>query len=247
MPVSEINLFAELERNLPLSVCTCQGRLPLLQRDDGNGVILKRYPACRKCLDPEKVKADGWAFPTHHPLTPPIFLDTDEEKLHPRMKDALSWVPTQAKSGMLLHGTTGIGKSRAAWEWVNRQWLKGLKKDLNLPFMFLTMSDLEEKIQESFSEKRHSATLHELCDATLLVLDDLGKERLTPRMASDLFAVIDKRSLKGKATVITTNFNGKGLIDRFAPQDKETGIALVRRLRDYYTAYGMQELPHENK
>lgn len=240
--ISEINLFAELERQMPLSICTCGKRMQLLQRQEGNSIVLKRYPACRNCASEEKTSAEGWETPTHHPMMPPIFRDTDVEKLHPRMKDALEWSPTFSKSGMLLHGTTGIGKSRAAWEWINRAWLKGVKKDLHLPFLFLSMSDLEEKIQESFSEKSHSDTLRRLYEEPILILDDFGKERLTPRMATDLFAIIDKRTLKSKVTIITTNFNSKGLIDRFAPQDKETGIALVRRMRDYYTAYGMKEI-----
>jgi DNA replication protein DnaC len=206
---------------------------------EGDDIVLRRYRECRACMDYEVAKSEGWDWPTHHPKMPFIFRATDENRLHPNMQKALSWVPTIEKSGMLLHGTTGIGKSRAAWEWVNRKWLKGIDKDVIYPFLFLTMSDLEELLQQSWSEKKHSEVLKEIIDIPVLALDDFGKERLTSRMAADLFAVIDKRSINAKATIITTNFNGNGLIDRFLPQDKETGIALVRRLRDYYATFGM--------
>lgn len=246
MQVSEIDLFKELDRALPMFVCggdrgRCLKVLPLVQKFDGDNIVIRRYRECNKCLDPKVLQSEGWTKPTHHPMMPPLFRSTDENRLHPRMKDALSWKPSTEKSGMLLHGTTGIGKSRAAWEWVNRIWLKGVDKGHMLPFLYLTMSDLEEKLQQSWSEKKHAEVLKELASTQLLVLDDLGKEKLTSRMAADLFAIIDKRSTTSKATIITTNFNGSGLIDRFAPQDKETGIALVRRLRDYYATYGMKE------
>jgi DNA replication protein DnaC len=238
---SEIDIIQESDRGLNLFVCQCHRRLPMMQKMENGTLVVRRYRECRKCMDAEVAASEGWHKPTHHPKLPPIFRTTDENRLHPRMKDALSWVPTLEKSGMLLHGTTGIGKSRAAWEWVNRLWLKGVDKDIMLKFLFLSMADLEEILQQSWSEKKHSEVVKELAECPLLVLDDLGKERLTPRMASDLFAVIDKRTTSSKPTIITTNFNGDGLIDRFQPQDKETGIALVRRLRDYYCAYGMKD------
>jgi DNA replication protein DnaC len=210
-----------------------------MMKMEGDEIILRRYRECRKCMDYEVAKSEGWDWPTHHPKMPFIFRSTDVGRLHQNMRNSLDWLPTVEKSGMLLHGTTGIGKSRAAWEWVNRRWLKSLEKDIMMKFLFLSMSDLEELLQQSWSEKKHSEVLKEIISMPLLALDDFGKERLTPRMAADLFAIIDKRSISAKATIITTNFNGNGLIDRFQPQDRETGVALVRRLRDYYTAYGM--------
>lgn len=235
MQTSEVNIFSKLEKQRPNRLCECSRMLPLMVKDEK----LYRYPFCRKCLDPEVVASEGYTEPEYHQDTPMIFRATDENRLHPKMKEALSWRPTLEKSGMLLHGTTGIGKSRAAWLWTNRIWLQGIKRDLNLNFMFLSMMDFESMIQSSFSENKRKEILNEICDAPLLVLDDLGKERLTSRMSTDLFGIIDHRSLSAKTTIITTNFNGQGLIDRFPPQDKETGIALVRRLRDYYSAYGM--------
>ena len=101
------------------------------------------------------------------------------------------------------------------------------------------MMELEEKLSSSFSDNKHAQNLKSLCKAPLLVIDDFGKERMTSRMATDLFAIIDQRTMNQKATVITTNFNGQGLIERFMPSDKETAIALVRRLRDYFSIFGM--------
>jgi len=68
----------------------------------------------------------------------------------------------------------------------------------------------------------------------LLAFDDLGKERLTARMESDLFGIIDERTQNLKTTIITTNYNGQSLLERFGNQ--ETGQAFIRRIREFSTA-----------
>ena len=110
---------------------------------------------------------------------------------------------------------------------------------------FLPMREFEKRMIDSFEERKHSAALDDVCESEFLVLDDLGKERLTSRMATDLFSVIDHRTERDLPTLVTTNFSGKAFIDRFLPQDKETGLAIARRLRDYCTIQGMTS--HENQ
>jgi hypothetical protein len=58
-------------------------------------------------------------------------------------------------------------------------------------------------------------------------------------MASDLFSVIDERTVNKRCTIISTNFNGASLLERFDARDKETGVALIRRFKDYYKIVGM--------
>lgn len=213
--------------------CHCGKRCALLVNAEGK---LTRYHRCREHLDPERVKQDGLENPKYVPSYPALFRGTEVAKLHPRLQSAAEWVPSESKSGLLLHGTTGVGKTRLAWLVVNRLWIEKAKKDINMPYRFLTMRKFEGLIEESFGDKAHSKMLEELIKTDLLVFDDLGKERATARMASDLFAVLDERSTAMRPTVITTNFNGQALIDRF--DDKEMSAALVRRFRDYYTLVG---------
>jgi DNA replication protein DnaC len=197
---------------------------------------LTRYHRCREHLDPARLKAEGFDEVMFVPSYPALFRDTEVSKLHPRLQSAAEWTPNGQKSGLLLHGTTGVGKTRLAWHVVNRLWIEKARKDMNMPYRFLTMRKFEGLIEESFGEKAHSKMLDELIKTDLLVFDDLGKERATARMASDLFAVLDERTTAMRPTVITTNFNGSALVDRF--DDKEMAAALVRRFRDYYTLVG---------
>ena len=106
-----------------------------------------------------------------------------------------------------------------------------LKCDLEETKKFLQRTEL-------FSLAESLGGVESLIEHPLLVIDDLGKERLTSRMASDLFAIVDERSVNRKTTIISTNFNGTTLLERFENKDKETGVAFIRRLKDYYTIVG---------
>jgi DNA replication protein DnaC len=98
------------------------------------------------------------------------------------------------------------------------------------------MRKFEGFIEKGFDEKKHSKVLDTLINCSVLVLDDLGKERLTARMETDLFAVIDERTSGMRTTIITTNYTGETLLDRFT--NKETGVAIIRRMRDYFDVLG---------
>lgn len=190
-------------------------------------------------MNPERVKAEGLTDSIYPPSMPDIFKDTDIERLHPKIKAVLDWKPSGDQSGLLFHGTTGVGKTRGMWEIVKRMWAEEAKQDRQMNYKFLTMRKLEGMIEKSFDDRNHSGMMEELISCTVVVLDDFGKERLTQRMASDLFAMIDERSISRKMTIISTNFNGSALLDRFDARDKETGIALIRRLKDYYKTVGV--------
>jgi DNA replication protein DnaC len=215
--------------------CHCGKRGALFAKDDHN---LFRYHLCREHLDPVRVANAGLSESQFPPSMPAIFRDTDIERLHDKIKDNIDWRPEGDKTGLLIHGTTGVGKTRALWEIVRRMWVQKTRQDVNMPYLFLTMRKIESMIEQGFDTKKHGTMLESLIEHPLLVIDDLGKERLTSRMASDLFAIVDERSVNRKTTIISTNFNGTTLLERFENKDKETGVALIRRLKDYYTIVG---------
>lgn len=70
--------------------------------------------------------------------------------------------------------------------------------------------------------------------ADLLILDDLGKERLTDRGGEVLFSVIDHREVARKATWITTNLNGDELAKKLGDDRGPAIIARIRRAYDLW-------------
>lgn len=157
---------------------------------------------------------------------PVLFEGTDPERLAPELKDLChNWLPTG--KGLLVHGTTRKGKTRTAWYIADRLFKANPKANR---FLFLTMFELEARLVASWGTSTWDKTMHHMVNVPLLFLDDLGKERMTERMASCLFALIDQRTMHQRSTIITTNLTGDTLLERF--HDKETGAAFVARLKD---------------
>jgi hypothetical protein len=178
---------------------------------------------------PKVLEKMGLVWAERHPEYPAAFIDTDISRLGGGLRTAINWEPSE-KPFLLLHGTTGAGKSRTAWLIFNRIWSRQFPDKA----VWLPMRKLEAAIERGFDDHKHGQVLDYFCTVPLLVLDDLGKERLTARMESDLFGIIDERSQNLRATIITTNYNGNSLLERFGNQ--ETGQAFLRRLREFSTA-----------
>ena len=216
--------------------------IPTPMWDAAKRAIVSKYRTCRTCADSNKTSY--WDFPydydkvmhkhglewlERHPDYPTAFVDTDISRLSDNLQKAAGWQPA-TKASLLLHGTTGTGKTRMAWTIFNRLWLQNFPDKA----VWLPMRKLEMAIEKGFEDHKHGAVLDYFCTVPLLVFDDLGKERLTARMESDLFAILDERTSNLMPTIITTNYNSTTLLERF--NNKETGEALMRRIREYFTA-----------
>lgn len=166
--------------------------------------------------------------------TPAIFRETEMDRLpSDSIRNGVLEIMSEEKGhreSVLLHGTTGTGKTRAAWLLANNFFYASYPRTPE----FMTPRKLDSWLVGSFSDsvKAHEKYVQRMCDTSLLVLDDLGKERLTPRVETDLFAIIDERITRKMPTIITTNYNGASLLERFP--NKETGIALIRRFREHF-------------
>lgn len=158
---------------------------------------------------------------------PKIFAETDIGLLpaaQPAIEQVLSWSPKQNR-GLLLHGETGRGKTRLVWLLLEQLIRKGFRP------LFFTSDQLSRELGESFAKRSHDDTLQRIYNRRILCIDDLGKEKPTQRWEEDLFSIIRERTDQARPTIITTNFVGQGLIERF--NDPELAKPLVRRLREF--------------
>lgn len=106
--------------------------------------------------------------------------------------------------------------------------------------LWSNVGDLLRSLRATFSSKEQNeeSVIDRFAQASILVLDDLGKERPTEWAAEQLFAIFNRRYDYGKPTIITTNYSGADLIKRLTHKPDMTGYAddttaraIVDRLR----------------
>ena len=127
--------------------------------------------------------------------------------------------------GLLLSGPVGRGKTYIAACIVNHrldklQWT-----------VFGNVVSLLGRIRRTYddwSREDEWDVVNELTSVPVLVLDDLGKDRVTDWVEQLLYQVIDTRYRENRALVVTTNLGLRDLRDRYP----EVGAALISRIVD---------------
>lgn len=118
--------------------------------------------------------------------------------------------------GLLLHGSTGTGKTFIAFcianELLNRL----------VPVIAISSISLLNRLKETY--KRYGSEgeieiINNLKNASLLVLDDLGAENTTDWAKEKVYEIIDSRYRDKKPIIITTNLSLEQLKEKMAGDD----------------------------
>lgn len=139
----------------------------------------------------------------------------------------LEWMQT-GSYGLIIHGLNGRGKTWQACGLLNAfaqgktvrfTSLRAIFEDLTTAWNTYTMT--EQDVMDSYR------------NTGVLVLDDLGREKFTPKLVELLFEVVNGRMERQKPTIITTNDTGRSLVLRLQEIDANTGKALASRFSRY--------------
>lgn len=128
----------------------------------------------------------------------------------PLLEAVRGWVVAPVRESLLLAGSYGVGKTGLAI-----CAFRARVATTHCEALFLTTPALLDRIRETYNQERVSGVSGEadVMDAAksvaLLVLDDLGVERVTDWVAEKLFSLINHRHDYQLATIYTSNLSAK--------------------------------------
>lgn len=171
-------------------------------------------------------------------ICPPIYRDSDPSRLPcaPACWEAvLNW--EYGPRGLLLHGHTSSGKSRLAFLLLSR--LHHLE---HRRVAAITSTAFSHQVATLFGEGggKGEAFIERLANIEVLLVDDVGKGRLTDRVEAEFFHVIEHRCSHLLPTLLTTNLTGDALARSWSADRAEP---LVRRLREFFHVIAVTRTP----
>lgn len=154
---------------------------------------------------------------------PPEFRRAELSECDPAVA---AWASDMGR-GLLLKGEPGRGKTHAACAL-----LRAKAPDMSVAFV--SASRLLDECREAIRGEGVNRVKGRYSSVGLLVIDDLGKERLTQWSLPVFFDVIDRRSSGMRPTIVTTNYSGEALMRCLtAGDDVTTARALASRMGRY--------------
>jgi DNA replication protein DnaC len=184
--------------------------------------LLKKRDEDRKKAEADEKRAEmekKWFA-----ICPPIFRSIVKAKL-PRpekLDDVLKW--QLSPKGLMLHGKTGLGKSRCAWALIHREFWSGKKVSVLDSMAGLRYAALYSRGAENVEE-----WIDRMIGRDIIFMDDIFKNKLTDSFEGTIFTLIDQRIQYQKPIIVTSNDTGDTLKARMSEDRAEP---LLRRLRE---------------
>ena len=115
---------------------------------------------------------------------------------------------------LFIYGTVGTGKSFLAVSIANELLKKGHSV---LYFSSIGLFEMLAANTFDYNARQELKSIYnDLYECELLIIDDLGSERTTSFVSSELFSLLNERELRKKSTIITTNFSLEDLQKTFS-------------------------------
>jgi DNA replication protein DnaC len=165
---------------------------------------------------------------------PPIYRNSDFRAFSPNLQKIISeYHPTTTNMGVGIVGASGERKTRAAVLLLEKAANQGPASTS----MFLPSSEFNRIIADQFSDdQKRKSKAEEALDRAygccFLLLDDLGKGRMTDRAEAELYNLLESRTAWAKPIIWTSNSNARQLHGMFTPDRAD---AILRRLTEFST------------
>lgn len=148
----------------------------------------------------------------------------DNYKVTPENREAVEaakwFVKGDSGKGLFIYGPPGTGKTMLAAIVANELVARGKS------VLFTSVPDLLRDIRATFSKFGTESydIFQAIENVDLLVLDDLGTEKISDWVLEQLFIIINCRYNKRLATVITSNYSSNEIVKKMVIVDKEKRV-----------------------
>lgn len=159
-----------------------------------------------------------------------VRLAVESAGVPPRLHDDSWKLPAWAENrspgkGLFLHGKSGVGKSATCCMLLverTKQWFESWDGSRDQPepmaYRFISYPMFVMRLQDSYARSDADQTAYRLiraaCEAPLLVIDDLGAEKLTDFVRQATYALVNEREQWNRTTYVTSNYSVRQIADQ---------------------------------
>lgn len=160
------------------------------------------------------------------------------EKAIEHCRNYANTFPMYGADSLMIWGEPGNGKSHLAAAVAHTVQSKGHT------IVFQTMPELLERIRQTFNDRSNKETerdiMRALHDCELLVLDDVGAEKLSDWVQDVLFRIVDGRYRQKRPIFYTTNLKPSDLKEKVGPRIYDRMIETSLTIQNTGTSYRMK-------
>ncbi len=210
-----------------------------------NGSLELKLKPCRKLRVREEQRRQSELIQSHY--IPEDILSASFEVIDPYPERAAAieaairycdaFADGKPKRGLYFYGKFGVGKSKIAGAMARELVRYGVDS------IMVYVPDFMREIRDSIREGSVNEKLDALKKATVLILDDIGAESLSPWTRDEVLgAILQYRVAEGLTTVYTSNLDLDELEDHLSHSNKG-GIErmkakrIMERIRHYVDVY----------
>lgn len=175
-----------------------------------------------------------------HALCPDDMQETDKGRL-PCLSEQIHQVlfhPVLAES-LRLVGVSGAGKTRLCWLLLEKEFFHGAS------MACMDFQEFAARASDAYREGQETAFFRGLMVPDVVFVDDIGKTRMTQRVAEALFTLVDRRRNARRTLLFTMNYRLDTLAEKMKRDeiDPETVEAIRRRIEEQFTSIAITKKP----
>lgn len=144
-------------------------------------------------------------------MIPERYKSAKYEDVPEQIKILLSNMKT-SKRGIYIHGDVGTGKTHIACAIVKKSY-----RPMEYFAMLWNTTELLREIRNDFDRHFHEKKRYEedvMDHKDLVILDDVGSEKITDWVAETFYLIVNKRYNSGAPTIFTSNLSTQELAER---------------------------------